>query len=163
MSIIPRSRIGRRLTALAVAAGIVAGGFQSAGAAPRRIRVPNLCCVQLYVAPSIVGNPAAVYPVWGEIRGFRGLDIGVTEADLAQAFRWFSGSAVIACHVGLNSAPHFPSRLAVVEQILPHVTPESSVLINASTYFANLPAVTPDEWDAESAQIVARVRAHSRQ
>jgi hypothetical protein len=109
------------------------------------------------------GNPSAVYPVWAEVRGLRGLDIGATEADLAEAFRCFSGSAVIACHVGLNSAPHFPSRLAVVEEILRHVTPESSVLINASTYIANLPAVTPEEWDAESAQIVARVRAHSRQ
>jgi uroporphyrinogen-III decarboxylase len=109
------------------------------------------------------GNPSAVFPVWGEIRGFRGLDIGATEADLAQAFRWFSGSAVIACHVGLNSAPHFGSRLAVVEEVLQHVTLESSVLINASTYIANLSAMTPAEWDAESAQIVERVRAHSRQ
>ena len=109
------------------------------------------------------GNPSAVYPVWGEIRGFRGLDIGATEANLAEAFRCFSGSAVIALHVGLNSAPHYPSRLAAVEHILQHVTPESSVLINASTFIANLPPVSPDEWDAESAQIVARVRAHCGQ
>jgi uroporphyrinogen-III decarboxylase len=109
------------------------------------------------------GNPSAVYPIWGEIRGFRGFDIGSTEADLAEAFRCFSGSAVIVCHVGLNSAPHFPSRLAAVEHILQHVTPDSSVLINANTYIANLPATVPDEWDAESAQIMERVRAHSRQ
>jgi hypothetical protein len=107
------------------------------------------------------GDPAGVYPVWGEVRGFRGFDIGATEADVTEAFRCFSGSAVIVLHVGLNSAPHFPSRLAVVEEILRHVTPESSVYINATSHISNLPPVTPDEWDAESAQIVARVRAHS--
>lgn len=109
------------------------------------------------------GNPSAVYPIWGEIRGFRGCDIGATEANVAEAFRCFSGSAVIVCHVGLNTAPHFPSRMAVVEHILQYANPDSSVLINASTYIGNLPNVTPDEWDAESAQIVARVRNHSRQ
>ena len=109
------------------------------------------------------GNPSAVYPVWGEIRGFRGFDIGATEAALSEAFRHFSGSAVIVCHVGLNSAPHFPSRLAVVEEILRHMIPESSVLINANSFIANMPAVSPEEWDAEAAQIVECVRAHSKQ
>lgn len=108
------------------------------------------------------GNPAAVYPVWREIRGFRGLDIGATEADLAETFRCFSGVAVIACHVGLNSAPHYPSRVAVVEEILQHATADSSVLINATSYIANLPAVTPEAWTRESAEIVQRVRAHVR-
>jgi hypothetical protein len=105
------------------------------------------------------GEPSAVYPIWNEIRGFRGFDTGVTEADVAEAIRWFSGSAVIVCHIGLNSAPHFPSRLAAVEHILQHVTAESSVLINATSYITNLPPVSPDEWDVESAQIVERVRA----
>lgn len=109
------------------------------------------------------GNPAAVFPVWRDIRGFRGLDIGTTEADLDEVFRWFSGSAVIVGHVGLNTAPHFASRLEAVEEILRRVTPGSSVLINASSYIGNLPAGTPDEWDAGSAQIVTRVRAHAPQ
>ncbi len=109
------------------------------------------------------GNPAAVLPVWADIRGFRGIDIGSTEADLSEVFRQSSGQAVVVCHVGLNSAPHFCSRLAAVEAILQHVTPESSVLINASSFAANLTAVAPDEWDVESAQIVERVRAHSKQ
>jgi hypothetical protein len=105
------------------------------------------------------GNPAPVYPLWRELDGFRGLDIGTTEADLAATFREFPAGTVVVCHVGLNSAPHFGSRLAAVDDILRHVTPETTVYLNATSHVSNLPPVAPEEWDAESAEIVRRVRA----
>jgi hypothetical protein len=105
------------------------------------------------------GDPTMNLPVLRGIRNFRGLDLGATECSVPAALDAVSGSAVVAFHIGLNTAPHFPSRLACVEHVLRHARPNGSLFINASTYACGLPEGSWQEWNDESALIVERVRA----